>query len=193
MIYSLNGKIQELSPIHAVVDVAGVGYYVGLSVQTSKELKLNETAFLYIQHILREDASLLFGFHSIKEREVFRHLISVSGVGPSSAMVMLSSLSLEEIAEAILSGNSGLLQRVKGIGVKTAQRIIIDLRDKISKVELPDSGFSSSSNHLKDEALTALEVLGIPRKSAEKIADRILKSNADLAVEELIKQILKNI
>ena len=194
MIYSLKGIVQELNPTSVIVDVNGVGYFVGISLQTSEKLVLNKPTFLNIQQIIREDAHLLFGFNTILEKEMFNLLISVNGVGPVSAIIMLSSLSLEEIASAILSNNSLLLQKVKGIGTKTAERIIVDLRDKVQKFK--DSGENISTfanNKIKEESLSALEVLGIPKKMSEKIADRILKQFPDLSVEDLVKQILKNI
>ena len=194
MIYSLKGTVQELNPTSVVIDVQGVGYYVGISLQTSEKLQLGQPAFLNIQQIIREDAHLLFGFNTILEKEMFNLLISVNGVGPVSAIIMLSSLSLEEIASAILSNNSALLQKVKGIGTKTAERIIVDLRDKVQKFRLSDENISTFvNNKVKEEALSALEVLGIAKKMSEKIADRFLKQNPDLSVEDLVKQILKNI
>ncbi len=194
MIYSLRGKVQELSPTSVVIEIGGIGYFVGISLQTSKEMVLAMESYLFIQQIIREDAHLLFGFHTVQEKQIFNHLISVSGVGPSSAIIMLSSLSLEEIALAIQSGNSAQLQKVKGIGVKTAQRIIVDLRDKVMNVELDNLGAGAlETNKVKDEALTALEVLGIPKRTSEKIADRILKSTADITIEQLVKQILKGL
>lgn len=194
MIYSLKGIVQELNPTSVIVDVNGVGYYVGISLQTSEKLTLNQPTFLNIQQIIREDAHLLFGFNTILEKELFNLLISVNGVGPVSAIIMLSSLSLEEIASAILSNNSLLLQKVKGIGTKTAERIIVDLRDKVQKFKDSEENISTfANNKIKDESLSALEVLGIPKKMSEKIADRILKQNPDLTVEDLVKQILKNI
>lgn len=194
MIYSLKGKVQELSPTYAVIDVNGVGYYVGISLQTSQNLSLGKETFLYTQQIFREDAQLLFGFNTSLEKEMFNLLISVNGVGPVSALIMLSSLSNSEISSAILSNNSVLLQKVKGVGAKTAERIIIDLRDKVQKFGDSQLNISPISyNKIKDESLSALEVLGIPKKTSEKIADKILKQNPDLNVEELVKQILKNI
>lgn len=194
MIYSLKGNIQELNPTSVIIDVQGVGYYVGISLQTSEKLQLGQPAFLNIQQIIREDAHLLFGFNTILEKEMFNLLISVNGVGPVSAIIMLSSLSLEEIASAILSNNSALLQKVKGIGTKTAERIIVDLRDKVQKFRLSDENISTFvNNKVKEEALSALEVLGIAKKMSEKIADRFLKQNPELTVEDLVKQILKNI
>ena len=194
MIYSLKGNIQELNPTSVIIDVQGVGYYVGISLQTSEKLQLGQPAFLNIQQIIREDAHLLFGFNTILEKEMFNLLISVNGVGPVSAIIMLSSLSLEEIASAILSNNSALLQKVKGIGTKTAERIIVDLRDKVQKFKNSEENISEAvNNKVKEEALSALEVLGIAKKMSEKIADRFLKQNPELTVEDLVKQILKNI
>lgn len=194
MIYSLKGIVQELNPTSVIVDVNGVGYFVGISLQTSEKLVLNKPTFLNIQQIIREDAHLLFGFNTILEKEMFNLLISVNGVGPVSAIIMLSSLSLEEIASAILSNNSLLLQKVKGIGTKTAERIIVDLRDKVQKFKDSEENISTFvNNKIKEESLSALEVLGIPKKMSEKIADRILKQFPDLSVEDLVKQILKNI
>lgn len=194
MIYSLKGIVQQLNPTSVVVDVNGVGYLVGVSLQTSEKLVLGKEKFLNIQQIIREDAHLLFGFNTILEKEMFNLLISVNGVGPVSAIIMLSSLSLDEIASAILSGNALMLQKVKGIGVKTAERIIVDLRDKVQKFTVLDANISTfENNKVKEESLSALEVLGIPRKTSDKIADRILKQNPDLTVEDLVKQILKNI
>ncbi|MHA6696329.1 Holliday junction branch migration protein RuvA [Chryseobacterium sp. A301] len=194
MIYSLRGKVQELTPTSVVMELSGVGYYAGVSLQTSKELALGKETFLFIQQIIREDANLLFGFHTLQEKQMFNHLISVSGVGPSSAIIMLSSLSLAEVAAAIQSGNSAQLQKVKGIGVKTAQRIIVDLRDKVGHVDLESIEVGSiSSRAAKDEALSALEVLGIPKRTSEKIADKLLKQEPEMAVEDLVKQILKSL
>lgn len=194
MIYSLKGIVQELTPTYTVIDVQGVGYYVGISVQTSSQLVLGKETLIFIQQIIREDANLLFGFHTQSEKEMFNLLISVNGVGPVSALIMLSSLNNQEISSAILSGNSGLLQRVKGIGTKTAERIIVDLRDKVQKFSGEVQNISNFlDNKIKEESLSALEVLGIPKRTSEKIADKLLKVNPNLNVEDLVKQILKNI
>lgn len=194
MIYSLRGLVQELHPTSAVLEVQGVGYFVGISLQTSEKLTLGQETFLHIQQIIREDANLLFGFNTLSEKELFNLLISVNGVGPVSALIMLSSLSLSEIAGGITASNAAMLQRVKGIGAKTAERIIVDLRDKVQKFGVSEDIISSlTSNKVKEESLSALEVLGIPKKTSEKIADRILKQTPDLSVEELIKHILKKI
>src|SRR5690606_7381479 len=194
MIYSLKGTVQELNPTSVIIDVNGVGYYVGISLQTSEKLVLGQPTFLRIQQIIREDAHLLFGFNTISEKEMFNLLISVNGVGPVSAIIMLSSLTLSEISAAIMNNNSLLLQKVKGSGGKTAERIIVDLRDKVQKFAVSEENISNFvNNKVKDEALSALEVLGISRKMSERIADRLLKADAELSVEDLVKQILKNI
>ena len=194
MIYSLRGIVQELTPTFAVVDVNGVGYYIGISLQTSQNLKQGSDVLLYIQQIIREDAHLLFGFFTKQEKEMFNLLISVNGVGPVSALILLSSLSLAEAANAILSGNSGLIQKVKGIGAKTAERIIVDLRDKVGIFGHSEEKLSDiPDNKIKNEALSALEVLGIPRKVAEKTIDQVLDKNADATVETLVKETLKKL
>ncbi|UHO37729.1 Holliday junction branch migration protein RuvA [Chryseobacterium capnotolerans] len=194
MIFSLQGTVQELTPTYTVINVQGVGYYVGISLMTSQTLTLNQQTVLFIQQIIREDAHLLFGFNTRSEKEMFNLLISVNGVGAVSALILLSTLSLDEIASGILSGNSALIQKAKGIGAKTAERIIVDLKDKVQKFSGPAENISSMvNNKIKEEALSALEVLGIPKRTSEKMADRILKQNPDLSVEELVKQILKNI
>lgn len=194
MIFSLQGTVQELTPTYAVINVQGVGYYVGISLMTSQTLTLNQQTVLFIQQIIREDAHLLFGFNTRSEKEMFNLLISVNGVGAVSALILLSTLSLDEIASGILSGNSALIQKAKGIGAKTAERIIVDLKDKVQKFSGPAENISTLvDNKIKEEALSALEVLGIPKRTSEKMADKILKQNPDLSVEELVKQILKNI
>ena len=194
MIFYLRGIVQELTPTYTVLEVNGVGYYVGISLQTSQKLSLGKEYLLYTQQIIREDAHLLFGFFDKEEKEMFNLLISVNGVGAVSTMIVLSSLELSEISQAILSGNSGVLQKVKGIGAKTAERIIIDLRDKVGKFEGGSHEKTALvDNRVKEAALSALEVLGISRKMSEKIADKILKSSTEISVENLVKQVLKNI
>lgn len=194
MIFSLKGIVQELTPTHVIIDVNGVGYGVGVSLQTSQKLILGQEVFLFIQQVVREDAHLLFGFFTKAEKEMFNLLVSVNGVGAVSGLILLSSLELKDIAHAILNKNSALLQKVKGIGVKTAERIIIDLRDKVEKFGAEAEDISLGiNNKVKEESLSALEVLGIAKKLSEKIADRILKQSPDLSTEELVKQILKHI
>lgn len=194
MIYSLKGKVQELTPTYVVIDVSGVGYYVGISLQTSEKLTTNKDCFIYTKQIIRDDAHLLFGFYTLQEKEMFNLLVSVNGVGAVSALILLSSLSLEEIASGILNGNASLLQKVKGIGAKTAQRIIVDLKDKVTKFDVSATDISIHlDNKVKEESLSALEVLGISKKMAERHANQILKTNPSITVEDLVKQILKKL
>lgn len=194
MIYSLKGRVQELTPTYAVLDVHGVGYYVAVSLQTSANIVTGAEVFLYTQQIFREDAQLLYGFYTSEEKQMFNLLISVNGVGPASALIMLSSLSNSDIAAAIANGQSGILQRVKGIGTKTAERIIVDLRDKISAFAAADENISTfADNKVLEEALSAVEVLGIPKKTSQKLAERLLKQDGSLTVEALVKQILKSL
>lgn len=194
MIFSLQGIVQELTPTYAVINVNDVGYYVGISLMTSQTLILNQETMLFIQQIIREDAHLLFGFKTRSEKEMFNLLISVNGVGAVSALILLSTLSLSEIATAILSKNSAVIQKAKGLGAKTAERIIVDLKDKVQKFgSVEENNSVLVNNKSKDEALSALEVLGISKRMSEKIADRIIKQNPEISVEELVKQILKNI
>lgn len=194
MIFSLQGIVQELTPTYAVINVNGVGYYVGISLMTSQTLILNQETMLFIQQIIREDAHLLFGFKTRSEKEMFNLLISVNGVGAVSALILLSTLSLSEIATAILSKNSAVIQKAKGLGAKTAERIIVDLKDKVQKFgSVEENNSVLVNNKSKDEALSALEVLGISKRMSEKLADRIIKQNPEISVEELVKQILKNI
>ncbi|AQX08316.1 Holliday junction branch migration protein RuvA [Elizabethkingia ursingii] len=194
MINFLRGKVHELTPTYAIIDVNGIGYYVGISLQTSQKLSQGNEAFLYTQQIFREDAQLLFGFSTPREKEVFNLLISVNGVGAVSALILLSSLDIPDIANAVLNNQSVILQKVKGIGAKTAERIIVDLRDKMLKFsDTTEDSLSFVDNKVKEEALSALEVLGISRKMSDKIADKIIKTDPEINVETLVKQILKSI
>ncbi|TWP27323.1 Holliday junction branch migration protein RuvA [Apibacter muscae] len=193
MITHLSGNVYELSPSSVVIDCNGVGYFATISLQTYTALQNQSKVHLYIQEIVREDAYLLYGFSTKAERELFNLLISVNGLGPASAIMMLSSMSSSEIASAISNGNNLALQKIKGIGAKTAQRIILDLRDKIIHLDYSDSLEKVSGNKTKIEALNALEVLGISKKISEKLMDKILDSNPDIDLEDLIKQTLKNL
>ena len=194
MIFSLKGIVQELTPTYVVIEVNGVGYYVGISLQTSQRLSLGKEFFLFTQQIIREDAHLLFGFYTKEEKEMFNLLISVNGVGAVSALILLSSLDLKDIAQAILNKNSALLQKVKGVGAKTAERIIVDLRDKVEKFGVSAENISAfADNKVKEESLSALEVLGFARKAAEKAIDKIIRETPNASVENLIKQALKNL
>ena len=193
MITQIRGRLVEKSPTFVVVDCSGVGYFLNISLQTFSALSEDENVKLYTHLSIREDAHTLYGFFTKLEREVFKLLISVSGVGPSIARTMLSSMSTEEIQKAIASDNVALIQSVKGIGAKTAQRVIVDLKDKILKTFDLEEVFQSTDNTNKEEALSALEVLGFPRKLSEKVIIRLLKDAPEESVESLIKKALKNL
>jgi Holliday junction DNA helicase RuvA len=197
MIAFLKGKLIEKDPTHVVIDVSGVGYFVKISLQTYSALQKGEEAvLLYTILIVREDSHTLFGFFTKDERELFEHLISVSGIGPSIALVFLSSLSSIEIKQAIISEDVKTIQNIKGIGAKTAQRAIIELKDKLKKEVLAEGYnptiFAGQNHTLRSEALMALTTLGIQKANAEKSIDTILKrTGGDVSLEELIKLSLR--
>ena len=193
MITQLRGKLIEIYPTNAVIDCNGVGYWVNISLNTYSTLEHEEAVTIFTHLIVREDAHILYGFATKLEREIFQKLISVNGVGPASGMMIISTLSSKEIATAIASEDAKLLQSVKGNEEKTAQRIIIDLKDKLDQNLILDVNSGSSKNKSKNEALSALEVLGIPKKSAEKIMDKILQDTPEADVEFLVKETLKKI
>ena len=193
MITQVRGKLVEKSPTEVVVDCNGVGYLLHISLNTFSSLPNDEAVVLYTHLSIREDAHTLFGFINKTEREVFKLLISVSGVGPSIARTMCSSMTSEEIQNAIASENVTLIQSVKGIGAKTAQRVIVDLKDKILKTFNIDEVSVHTNNTNKDEALSALEVLGFQRKHSDKIVTAVLKENPDATLEKIIKSALKNL
>lgn len=192
MITQLKGRLVEKNPTYVVIDCSGVGYILHISLNSYSALPADENITMYTHLSVREDAHTLYGFVSKLEREIFRLLISVSGVGPSIARTMLSSMTSEEIQQAIASGNVAVIQSAKGIGAKTAQRLILDLKDKILKTYDLVEISATANNTSKEEALSALEVLGFARKISEKIVDRILKTENDLTVEQLIKKALKS-
>ncbi len=193
MITHIQGKMIEKNPDHVVVECNGLGYHVNISLQTFSNIPDQENLKLYTHLVIREDAHILFGFYSKTEREIFKMLISVSGVGPSIAITMLSSMDTQEIQQAIGSEDVSKIQSVKGIGLKTAQRVIVDLKDKILKSYEISEDLSVSNNTIKIEALSALEVLGFSRKKVEKVIQVILQNSPDISLEELIKQALKNL
>lgn len=193
MITQLRGKLIEIYPTNAVIDCNGVGYWVNISLNTYSTLEHEELVTIFTHLIVREDAHILYGFATKLEREIFQKLISVNGVGPASGMMIISTLSSKEIVTAIATEDAKLLQSVKGIGAKTAQRIIIDLKDKLDQSLILDVNSTSVKNKSKNEALSALEVLGIPKKSAEKVMDKILQDQPDADVEFLVKETLKKI
>ncbi|MCK9423388.1 MAG: Holliday junction branch migration protein RuvA [Bacteroidales bacterium] len=188
----IKGKLVERTPVYAVVEANGIGYLLNISIHTYSQLRENEHCTLYTHLVVREDDLLLYGFAEPGERELFRQLISVSGVGVSTARIILSSLSPEEVYIAIATGDAPLLQRVKGIGGKTAQRIIIDLKDKVSKELIPHEKSGFLHNTKKEEALSGLIILGFPKMLADKALSKIIeKEGTGLTVEQLIKQALK--
>lgn len=193
MIAQIKGRLIEKTPTYVIIDCNGVGYQINISLNTYSKIDADELCLLHTHMIVREDAQLLYGFKDKSERELFRLLISVSGVGSATAMMILSSLTATEIKGAISTGDVNTLKGVKGIGAKSAQRIIIDLRDKIGKVGESDINFAVSNNTIKDEALSALIMLGFAKKPAEVALNKILTVSEDMSVEQLIKQTLKSL
>jgi len=194
MITQLQGKLVEKNPTHVVIDCHGVGYFVNISLNTYSALPEGEAIKLYTYLQIKEDAHTLYGFLTKTEREVFVLLLSVSGVGASTARTMLSSLTAAHVRSAIINGDVATIQAVKGIGAKTAQRVVLDLKDKMLKLQDFEEVSINTLNTNKEEALAALEVLGFVRKQAEKVVDSIIKSNSEeLSVEEIIKQALKRL
>ena len=193
MVTQIRGKLVEKNPTDVVVDCNGVGYLLHISLNTFTALPSDENVMLFAHLVVREDAHILYGFATKTEREVFKLLISVSGVGPSIARTMLSSMTADEIQHAIASGQVQIIQSVKGIGAKTAQRVLVDLKDKILKTFDMDQVSSPTNNTNKDEALSALEVLGFQRKQSEKIVNSIAKEHPDASIEKIIKLALKNL
>jgi Holliday junction DNA helicase RuvA len=193
MITHLQGRLVEKNPTDVVIDCNGVGYLVNISLHTYSLLPTTENIRLFTFLQVKEDAHTLYGFVEKQERELFKLLISVSGIGANIARTMLSSLAPTQIIQAIASNDVVTIQGIKGIGAKTAQRVILDLKDKVLKVYSLDDVSSAPYNTNKDEALSALEVLGFNRKNAEKVMDKIIKDSPNASVEDLIKQALKNL
>lgn len=193
MITHLKGRMIEKTPTDVVIECQGVGYFLNISLNTFSQLPSDENVMLYTHLIVREDAHILYGFINRIEREIFRLLLSVSGVGASTARTMLSSLSPDQVKEAIASEDIATIQGVKGIGAKTAQRVVVDLKDKILKVYGLDDVSTVSSNTNKNEALSALETLGFARKQAEKAIDSVIAEEPQASVETIIKLALKKL
>lgn len=194
MIHHINGRLVEKAPTHAIIEAAGVGYFINISLLTFSKLKDVEACMLYTYLSIKEDAHTLYGFAEKSEREIFKKLISVNGVGASTARVMLSSLTPDEITGAIVTGDVDTLKSIKGIGVKSAQRIIVDLKDKFGKVDgLEQNILTFNNNTHRDEALSALLALGFTKNTVEKVLNKVLKAQPDLDVEGLIKEALKNL
>ena len=193
MITQLRGRLLEKNPTHIVVDCNGIGYEVNISLNTFSRLKGEEQITIYTHLQVKEDSHTLYGFMEKAERLVFRQLLSVSGIGANTARMMLSSLTPEQVVEAISTEDTDTIQSVKGIGKKTAQRVILDLKDKIRSSEEYSEIINSPSNSNKEEALSALETLGYTRKQSGKIISKICNNNPDANVEDIIKLALKNL
>lgn len=193
MITHIQGKLVEKNPTDVVIDCNGVGYLLNISLHTFSQIPDSENLKLYAHLQVKEDSHTLYGFSSLAEREIFRLLISVSGIGSSIARTMLSSLTPKQVREGIATSDVALIQSIKGIGAKTAQRVIIDLKDKVLKIYDIDEVSVSQNNTSKDEALSALEVLGFAKKQADRVVDKIIASQPDANVETIIKLALKNL
>jgi Holliday junction DNA helicase RuvA len=193
MITQLNGRIVSKTPTKLVIDCGGVGYEVHISLHTFGQLPEDEHIRIYTHHQVREDAQTLYGFIAHVERSVFRLLLSVSGIGANTARTMLSSMTPHDVVQAIQSDNVAAIQSVKGIGAKTAQRVIVDLSDKVTGL-LDEGEISTTSNNTqRDEALSALSVLGYPIKQTQKVVDTLLQAEPNMPVERIIKNALNNL
>ena len=187
----VTGKVAEITPTYVVIDNQGIGYLVNITLHTFTAIGEKEEVKLYVHEQILEDAHHLFGFYSAKERDLFELLISVSGVGCNTARLILSSLTVNELSNAIASDDVKTIQAVKGIGAKTAQRIVIDLKDKLKKNDFQTEIFVAPNNTIKTEALSALTILGFGKTAVDKALDKLLKQMPDANVETLIKEALK--
>ncbi len=192
MISFIKGKVFELTPTHVVIDTNNIGYHIAISLNTYSKIKSDQDLRLYTILIIRDDAHLLYGFYEPLEREIFKLLISVSGIGANTALLILSAMTSKEVQQVIANEDVVALKSIKGIGAKTAQRAIIELKDKILKTyDISPDTSANIASPVKDEALQALEALGFPKKRAEKIVNDILKENPDINLEKTIKEALK--
>ena len=193
MIAHIQGKLVEKTPTEVVIDCNGVGYHINISLHTYTLIPNTDFVKLFTHLIIKEDAHSLYGFVEKSEKEIFKMLLTVSGIGAGIARTMLSSLEPKQIIQALASGDVGTIQSIKGIGAKTAQRAILDLKDKVLKIYDLDEVSISQNNTNRDEALSALEVLGFVRKASEKVVEKVLKESPDATIEFIIKQALKNL
>ncbi|WP_426486412.1 Holliday junction branch migration protein RuvA [Flavobacterium sp. 2] len=193
MIAHLQGKLVEKNPTEVVIDCGGVGYHVNISLHTFSLIPNADFIKLYTHLQIKEDAHTLFGFVEKSEREIFRMLLSVSGIGANIARTMLSSIEPKQIINAIASGDVAVIQSIKGIGSKTAQRVILDLKEKVLKLYDLDEVSVVQNNTNRDEALSALEVLGFVRKASEKVVEKIVKDDPEATAETIIKRALKSL
>lgn len=193
MINYIKGTVAELNPTSVTIETGGIGYFINISVNTFSKLDGKTDCVILIHEVIREDAHQLFGFADKEERDIFRMLISVSGIGANTARMMLSSLHPAEVEKAIIESNVNLLQSVKGIGLKTAQRVIVDLKDKVGKLSQAGEIFTFEDNTKREEALSALVMLGFARSAVSKVLEKIIRDEKNLTVEDLIKRALKNL
>jgi Holliday junction DNA helicase RuvA len=193
MIDYIKGAIAQINPTFLTVETGGIGYFINISVNTFSKLEGKTDVRILIHEVIREDTHQLFGFADNTERDIFRLLISVTGVGANTARMMLSSISPEEVEKAILGSDVNTLKSVKGIGLKTAQRIIVDLKDKLGKQAGSGEIFTISDNTNRDEALSALVMLGFAKSAVSKVLDKIVREEKNLTVEDMIKRALKNL
>ena len=193
MIDYIKGSITQITPTFLTIEAGGIGYFINISLTTFTRLEGKNDYKILVQEIIREDSHQLFGFADKEERDVFRLLISVTGVGAATARMMLSSLNPAEIEKAIIGSDVNLLKSVKGIGLKTAQRIIVDLKDKLGKQTGTDEIFTVTDNTRREEALSALVMLGFAKSAVVKVLDKIIREEKNLTVEDLIKRALKNL
>lgn len=189
----LRGRAEELTPTYLVLDTGNTGYYINISLYTYSRLKEGQECQLFLHQVIRDDAHLFFGFSEKDERDMFRLLITVSGIGANTARMILSALSPEETRTAIASDNVAVLKGIKGIGAKTAQRLIVDLRDKIGKTAASGEITDFTSNRIKDEALSALVTLGFSRPASSKVLDKLISGGSGDSVEDLIREALKRL
>ncbi len=192
----IKGELTELAPTEVVVENSGIGYKLLISLQTYSQLKRDSDCKLFVYHHLREDTELLYGFFNKEERSIFCYLIEVSGIGPNTARMMLSSMSSDEIRNAIITGDINRLKSIKGIGLKTAQRMLIELKDKVGKASSGDSIIQSLTGSIgkhREEAASALVLLGFTRSNVDKVLDSLNKENPSYSLEELIKLSLKRL
>jgi holliday junction DNA helicase RuvA len=189
----IKGIIVELNPAYTVLESGTTGFFINISLNTFSALKEGQETKLFVQQIIKEDAHLLFGFVDKPEREIFRHLMLVSGIGANTARMMLSSMSPAEIKQAILTENINVLKSIKGIGLKTAQRVIIDLKDKLSKVETSLPLHQVNTSNHRDEAVAAMVMLGFSKNLVEKAIDKIISEQAGIGIEEIVKLALKRL
>ena len=193
MIDYIKGTITQMNPTFITLETGGIGYFINISVSTFSKLEGKPDVRILIHEVIREDSHQLFGFADSSERDIFRLLISVTGVGANTARMMLSSISPEEIEKAILGSDVNILKSVKGIGLKTAQRIIVDLKDKVGKHAGSGEIFAFSDNTSREEALSALVMLGFAKNAVSKVLDKIVREEKNLTVEDMIKRALKNL